>query len=52
MNVVLIWAILAVVFFVGVVMRINRNERIAKTSLHQKLMASTLKNPDDGPYYF
>lgn len=52
MNVVLIWAVLAVAFFVGVVMRIRRNSRIEKISLHTKLMASTLKNPDDGPYYF
>jgi len=51
-NVILIWTILISVFIFGIVMRIKRNKRIEKTTLHQKLMASTLKNPDDGPYYF
>jgi regulatory protein YycI of two-component signal transduction system YycFG len=30
----------------------NKNDRFDKYSLHQKLMASTLKDPKDGPFYF
>jgi hypothetical protein len=30
----------------------RRSERIRALTLHQKLMASTLKNPSHGPIYF
>jgi hypothetical protein len=30
----------------------RRKERIRSLTLHQKLMASTLKNPSHGPIYF
>lgn len=41
-----------IAWFVGMIQKQKRLNRLYHASLEEKLLASMLKNPDDGPFYF
>jgi hypothetical protein len=47
------WALLTIVLCgIYAFIKIRKAKKIKSISLHEKLMASTIKNPSDSPLYF